>query len=126
VGYNHSFTFPGWGYMSASVEVPPQKLPEFFSDVQKIAADLRAKPVSADELSRAKKPRLDTIERARVTNQYWLSELSGAQADPRKLDTIRQVIPGTERVTIADVQRAAETWLLPDKAFKLAVEPQGK
>jgi zinc protease len=124
VGYNHSFTFPGWGYVSASVEVPPAKLPEFFTDVQKIAADLRAKPVSADELSRAKKPRIETLERARVTNQYWLGELSGAQADPRKLDTIRQVIPGTERVTAADVQRAADTWLLPDKAYKLEVTPR--
>jgi zinc protease len=126
VGYNHSFTFPGWGYMSASVEVPPQKLPEFFTDVQKIAADLRAKPVSADELSRAKKPRVDTLERARVTNQYWLSELSGAQAEPRRLDFIRQLIPGTERVSAADVQRVAETWLLPDKAYKLEVTPQKK
>ncbi|MET0273652.1 MAG: insulinase family protein [Phenylobacterium sp.] len=126
VSYNHSFTFPGWGYMAASVEVPPGKLPEFFTDVQKIAADLRAKPVSADELSRAKKPRIETLERARVTNQYWLSELSGAQADPRKLDTIRQVIPGTERVSAADVQRVAETWLVPDKAYKLEVTPQKK
>jgi zinc protease len=126
VGYNHSLVWTGWGYMAASVEVPPEKLPEFFSDVQKIAADLRAKEVSADELARAKKPRIEAIQRARVTNQYWLSELSGAQADPRRLDTIRQVIPGTERVTTVDVQRAAETFLRDDKAFKLVVKPEAK
>jgi zinc protease len=126
VGYNHSQVWTGWGYMSASVEVPPEKLPEFFSDVQKIAGDLRAKEISADELARAKKPRVEAIQRARVTNQYWLSELSGAQADPRRLDTIRQVIPGTERVTVADVKRVAETYLKDDKAFKLVVKPQAK
>jgi zinc protease len=126
VGYNHSLVWTGWGYMSASVEVPPEKLPEFFSDVQKIAADLRAKEVSADELARAKKPRIEAIQRARVTNQYWLSELSGAQADARRLDTIRQVIPGTERVSVADVKRVAETFLKDDKAYKLVVKPQAK
>lgn len=125
VSYAHSLTWTGWGYLAASVEVPPAKLDGFFSDVAKIAADLRAKDVTADELERAKKPRIDKIERARVTNQYWLGELSGAQADSRRLDFIRRIIPGTERITIADVKHAAELVLKDDRAFRLAVEPQG-
>jgi zinc protease len=120
----HSLTWNNWGYMAASVEVPPQKLDAFFADVQKIAADLRAKPVSADELERAKKPRIDAIEKAQLTNQYWLSELSGAQEDPRRLDLTRQLLPGTERVTAADVQNAAQLVLNDDKAFKLVVKPR--
>jgi zinc protease len=126
VSYAHSLTWTGWGYLSASVEVPPAKLDGFFTDVQKIAADLRTKDVTADELERAKKPRIDNIERARVTNQYWLGELSGAQADSRRLDFIRHMIPGTEQVTAADVKHAAELVLKDDKAFRLEVEPQGK
>ena len=124
VTYNHSLTWTGWGYVAASVEVPPAKLDGFFADVAKIAADLRAKPPTADEMARAKKPRIDGIERARLTNQYWLGELSSAQLDPRKLDFIRQLIPGTERVTAEDVQRSAATWLNDDKAFKLIVKPK--
>jgi zinc protease len=65
------------------------------------------------------------MQKQRVTNQYWLSELSGAQADPRRLDFIRQLIPGTERVTAADVQRAAQTFLDEKKAWKLVVRAQG-
>jgi zinc protease len=126
VQYAHSQTWTGWGYLSASVEVPPAKLDSFFRDVTKIAADLRAKDVTADELDRAKKPRIDKLEKARVTNQYWLQELSGAQADPRRLDFIRHVIPGTERITAADVKRAAELVLKDDKAYRLEVQPQGK
>jgi zinc protease len=126
VGYSHSLVWTGWGYVSASVEIPPEKLAKFFTDVDKIAADLRTVPVNADELERAKKPRLDRIEKARVTNQYWLGELAGAQADPRRLDAIRQIIPGTERVSAADVQKAAATWLLPDKEWRLEVRPQDK
>jgi zinc protease len=123
VNYNHSLTWTGWGYVAASVEVPPAKLDDFFRDVGKIAADLRDKPPTPDEMARAKKPRLDQIERARLTNQYWLGELSNAQAEPRKLDFIRQLIPGTERVTAADVQRSAQTWLNDDRTYKLIVKP---
>jgi zinc protease len=126
VNYSHSMVWPGYGFVSASVEIPPEKLTGFFGDVRKIAADLAAKPVSADELERAKKPRIDRIEKARVTNQYWLSELSGAQADPRRLDAVRAILPGTERVTPADVQRAAALYLSDAKAWTLEVRPQGK
>ncbi|MDP1641424.1 MAG: insulinase family protein [Phenylobacterium sp.] len=124
VNYNHSYVWEGWGYMSASVEIPPAGLDAFFADVAEIAADLRTTPVEADELERARQPRLERIARARVTNGYWLSELSGGQADPRRLDAIRAVIPGTERVTAEDVQRAAERILRPDTAWKIEVVPE--
>jgi zinc protease len=124
VSYNHSLTWKDWGYISASVEVPPQKIDSFYATVAKIAADLGATGPTADELQRAKAPRIDALQKARVTNQYWLSELSGAQADPRRLDFIRQLIPGTERVSAADVQRAAKTFLDDKKAWKLVVKSQ--
>ena len=59
-----------------------------------------------------------------MTNQYWLSELSGAQTDPRKLDFVRHILPGTERVTAADVQHAAQLVLNDAKAFRIEVEPR--
>jgi len=124
VTYNHSLTWTGWGYLSASVEVPAAKLDGVMADIDKIAADLKAKEPTPDELARAKKPRLDQLERARLTNQYWLNELSNAQSDPRKLDFIRQIIPGTERVSAADVQRAAATWLDAGKAYRVVVKPK--
>jgi zinc protease len=126
VSYSHSLTWTGWGYLAASVEVPPAKLDGFFHDMDKIAADLRTRDVTADELDRAKKPRVDKLERARVTNQYWLSELSGAQADPRRLDFIRHIVPGTEKVTAVDVKHAAQLVLKDDKAFRLEIEPQNQ
>ena len=60
----------------------------FFDDVQKIVADLRSTPVDADELDRAKKPALEALEKRKQTNEFWLGQLSGAQADKRKLDAI--------------------------------------
>lgn len=119
----HSLVWTGWGFISANVEAPPEKLAGFFADVAKIAADLRDKDVGEDELARAKKPRLEGLQRARLTNTYWLGELSGAQAEPRRLDVIREIVPGTERVTAADVRRAAREVLKPEAAYKLEVVP---
>ena len=124
VSFTHSQIWTGWGYIAASVEVPPEKLPPFFSDVAKIAADLRAKEPSPDEMERAKKPVLESLQRSRVTNQFWLSELSGAQTDPRRLEFVRNIQTWTEKVTAADVRRAAQTYLVPEKAWKLVVSPQ--
>lgn len=125
VGYSSSMTWKGWGYLSASVEVPPAKLASFFADVNKIAADLRDHDVTPDVLERAKKPRIDEAEKARQTNGYWLNALSGAQQDPRRLDAIRSELPGMERVTAADVRKAAQQYLHDDAQWKLEVTPAG-
>lgn len=119
-----SVTFKNWGYLGVSMEVPPEKLDGVVASIRKIAADLRDKPISDDELERAKKPRIDQIEKARVTNEYWLGALSGAQSDPRLLDATRSVLAGLARVTPADVQKAAKTYLGDDQSWLLLVKPE--
>jgi zinc protease len=123
--WDASTVFPGYGYVSATVEVPPAKIPGFYASVAKIAADLRDKPISADELERAKKPRIEAIEKAKQTNEYWLGQLAGGQTDVRRLDAIRASIAGLERVTAADVQRAAQTYLTDARSWKFVVLPEG-
>lgn len=119
-----SVVFKNWGYLAVSLEVPPEKLDGVVASIRQIAADLRDKPVTEDELERAKKPRIDQIEKARVTNEYWVGALSGAQKDPRLLDATRSVLAGLSRVTPADVQKAAKTYLADDKSWLLLVKPE--
>jgi zinc protease len=125
-GFTASQTFPGYGYLSTGVEMPPDKLAAFYADVRKIAASLRGTPVTADELDRARKPRIEAIQRARESNDYWLGQLSGAASDPRKLTAIREQITGLQRVTPADLQRVARQYLADDKAWTLSVTPAAK
>ena len=120
-----STVFPGYGYLIAQVELPPGKLDGFFADVAQITADLRARPVSADELERAKLPAFDDLDKRRHTNAYWLNALGGAQADPREIAAIRTSEPQVQRVTAEDVQKAAQTYLKDDRAWKLVVKPAG-
>jgi zinc protease len=120
-----SQAFADYGYMTARVEIPPVKLDGFFSDVAVIATDLRSHDVSPDELERARKPALDDLERRRQTNEYWLNALANAQTDPRRLAAIRSSIAQLEHVSAADVRRAAETYLVDSKAYKVVVKPNG-
>jgi zinc protease len=123
VSANQSSVWTGWGYVMASVEVPPAQNDGFFRDVFKIAADLRDNPPTEDEMIRARKPYLERLTKSRTTNEYWLGQLSGAQVDPRRLDAVRSVLPGIERVTPADVQAAARQFLTEDRAWRLIVRP---
>ncbi len=125
VGNTASQTWKGYGYVAASEEAPPALMDGFFRDVAKIAADLRTTPVTPDELARAKTPRLDALEKSKATNEYWLGQLSGAQADPRQLEATRSVTAQIEAVTAADVQAVAQRYLKDDKSWKLVIKPKG-
>jgi zinc protease len=118
-----SLVFNGYGYIAAAVEVPPEKTQDFFEITRRVAADLVAKPVTADELERAKKPLLEGLLKSRQSNEYWLEQLSGAQGDPRRVEAIRTVVPVVEAVTIEDLHKAAKAWLVNDKAWALMVRP---
>ncbi|HTK35026.1 MAG TPA: insulinase family protein [Caulobacteraceae bacterium] len=121
--WESSLVYPGFGYISADVEIPPAKIAGFYADVAKIAADLRDKEVGADELERARKPRLEAIQKAQQTNEYWLGQLSGAEADPRRIEAIRASLAGLERVRAADIRRVAQQYLTDERAWKLIVGP---
>jgi zinc protease len=116
-----SQTFPDYGYTYSAVEMPPGKIAAFFASVSAITADLRAKPISADELVRVKNPKIATLRRAQATNEYWLADLTGSLADPRRLDLIRSTFPDYEKITPADIQAAARRWLVDEKAWRLIV-----
>jgi zinc protease len=118
-----SLILPGWGYISTVVEIPPDRIDEVTRDIQRIAADLAASPPTADELARARKPMLESVLQSRETNSYWLSVLSGVQADPRQLDSVRSLLPTLEALTPADLQAAARRWLRNDRLWRLEVRP---
>jgi zinc protease len=125
-GLDTSWEFKGYGYLSASIEAPPEKLDGFFTTVAAIAKDLRDKPVSADELQRALKPRVEQLTKLQAGNEFWVGALAGAQTDPLRLETIRDAVPGLQRVTASDVQKQAQAYLRDERAWKLVVAPEGK
>ena len=119
-----SLVFPHYGFILAEMEAPPVKLGGFYTDLAAISADLRDKPISDDELERAKKPEIDALEKAKASNGYWVEALSGAQGDPRRLDLIRSAEGQLEHVSAADVEKAAQSYLRDDTAWRLEITPK--
>lgn len=121
-----SRVFPGFGYAGATVEAPADKSGAFFAGVAAIARSLRETPPSQDEFDRAIRPALESSRQYRETNDYWAQALAGAQTDPRRIEVIRQLIPGLKRITPTDVQRVAAKYLRDDREWRIVVVPAGE
>lgn len=119
-----SETFKGFGFVQAMVETPLDKVARFYTELDSIVAALRSAPPTADELDRAKRPRVDRRIRALRENQYWITVLANAHRDDRQFDAIRALVSGTEQVSAADVQAAAIRFLRPGTGFHLTVTPE--
>lgn len=118
-----STALPGFGYVYAMVETPPAKIGAFHALFDKIAADLAEKPVTPDELARARAPKIETIKRRQQENDYWLGKLSGSQTDPRRLDLIRASRDGYDKVGPQDIRAFAQTYFKPGKVWTMTVLP---
>ncbi len=126
VGTSSSTVFPGYGYLFTQVETPPEALPGFFETVDRIAADLRDTPVSADELQRARLPAVEGTRRAQATNAYWMNQLDGAAAYPERLEAARGVVADLEAVTSEDLQRVARAYLQPGRVWRAEVRARAE
>jgi zinc protease len=124
VGAQASGNFAGYGYVSAAIEAPPEKLGGFFADVDRIAASMGSAPITEDELERARRPRVEALRRSRATNEFWISELSEAQTDPNRLPALRSAESDLEAITAAEVQAAAAKYLIPSTAYRITVTPR--
>ena len=77
--------------------------------------------MTEDELTRARRPAVERLTRSRNDNGYWLGQLQDAQETPASLDEIRSHVSDLEAVTPADIQRMAQAYLRPDKAWRAEV-----
>jgi zinc protease len=115
---------PGYGLLMGMIEARPEALPGFLRDAERIAADLSARPVDADELQRALQPRLETLQRARSSNDWWLTNLARIQQDPRVAAALISELADYRAITPAAVQRAAREVLQPGRAWSMVVVPR--
>jgi zinc protease len=114
----------GGGNFIVISQLQPDKLDLFYKVVRSIAADLAAKPVSADELERTIKPIQELISRVATGNTFWSSQLAGATQDERRVTALRTLISDYQRITPAELQAAAARWFVPSKEFRFAVLPE--
>ncbi len=124
VSSNWPVAFPGGGNIVVTSQLRPDGIDRFFTVARGIAADLAARPVTADEIARSVGPMRQQIARASSGNSFWLNQLQGATTDPRRLQNMSTLASDYARITPAELQATAKRWLVPDKSFSMVVLPE--
>ena len=121
--HNPSEVFPGYGFLAAQIEAPPEKLDGFLTDAARIAADLRDKPIQPDELERARKPLIEGTIRQQASNEWWLNALSDVQTRPGAARAVADTLAQYKAITAPELEQAARRFLVDGKAWKMEVLP---
>jgi zinc protease len=122
-----SETFPGYGYISTSIDIDPPTADRISNAVVAITDDLAKNGVTDDELERAKKPLLTSLHESVRNNTYWLTAVAlRAQEKPLVLTWARTRVADVESITKADLDELARTYLLPGKVSRVTLLPAAK
>lgn len=113
---------PGWYNISATA-APGQELAKIQQVLQQSLAEIQEKPVSAEELQRAK----TQLQAAFVLNNQDISsqasQLAYSQTIAGDYQYSDRYLQAIEQVTLADIQRVAKTYLDPAKQTVGLFEP---
>ncbi|MDX2233106.1 MAG: insulinase family protein [Hyphomonadaceae bacterium] len=121
-----SQSFPGFGYIAATVETPVGDVSTFFATVDKITAELREGRFDDDAIERARRPSIDGLKTAERGNGYWVAVLADAQTNPQRFPLMRTRITDMEAITKAEIVAAARATFDNAKAVRIVVTPKGK
>jgi zinc protease len=116
--------FPYFGYIISRASVRPEIDSDYYRTVSVIADALKARPVTADELNRARRPLLDRLRNDRHGNGYWLALLSGSVRTPDQIASIEARERNLLAITPEDIQAAAKVFLDMSKALRIQVKPK--
>ena len=122
-----SDTWPGYGQVMAMMTAEAKDAKELTGIARKLGAELAAKGATADELDRARKPLLTSLEEQRRNNTYWLSTVvTPSQSKPERLDWARSMIADFTTVSLEDINRLAKQYLVADAATEVRVVSTAK
>lgn len=119
-----SDTFTGFGTMSASIVVAPADAGRVQTAIDALTARLRAQPIDADLLERARRPLLERVALNRRENGWWLGVASESQLRAERLDRARTLETRLRAVTPAMIQAAARQYLASERALKISILPR--
>ncbi len=115
----------GYGTFGIAASLDVQDVPAARAAILDTVSQLRAAPVSADILLRARQPMVESYTNALKSNDGWLSLVDRAMTQP---DRIERYLDGNTRLqalTATDVQAMALRYLDPAQVLEVLVLPDG-
>lgn len=117
--------WPGYGTFAVNASVDVKEVAATRAAIRELLLQLRAAPVSADDLQRARAPVLESYDNALKTNGGWLSLADRAQSRPDELDRFTRSRALIAAITPADLQRLVQRYLDPAQGLEVLVLPEG-
>ncbi len=119
-----SEAYQDYGYLFAGDVVEPQQAEKVAGVIREISDELATGNISEDEMERALKPRLTSIEEYRRTNRYWMSSVTdGSQERPEKLDWARSFVEDHKNMKLDELKELAKKYLGSDKSVSVIASP---
>jgi zinc protease len=120
-----SLSLPGYGYLTAAIDVAPTDAQRILEVIEASAAAMRAGGITADEFDRALQPRLAQARAALQSNDFLLYYvLLGSDRFPHLLDEARTILADVQAQTLGEVQALAAKYLDPDRSVPVLILPQ--
>ena len=113
--------FPDYGYIFASSEIEPQDVETVHIAIDEIAASMASGGITEDELQRARKPILESMEEAEEDNGSWIGLLDEAQSLPGDLDRWRNDEVVYEAITVDELTAAAGRYFTPENTLRMSI-----
>jgi zinc protease len=114
----------GGGKIMVIAQLKPETVPLFFAAADEIAADLVARPVTADELNLVTEPLKQQLSRAGTSSAFFMYLMEGATSDPARFGTVRTVMSDYTVTTPEAMQALARKYLNRGASWRLAVLPR--
>jgi zinc protease len=102
------------GFLAASFETSAADLDQAIAAAREIAREMAAGRMTQQELDAARIPLIADRNQALTRNEPWAGLLSLSHRHPEAIDELIRYREQVSALTLADVQRAAATWLARD------------
>lgn len=120
--HSGSDVFTDFGFLFAMLTIDPAQAGKITDLVAEMGDDLSKAEVSADELDRALKPLLNSIDQQLRDNTYWLKTVVlPSQEQPQRLDWARSMKSDYASIKPEEMTALAKEYLGKEKAVKVIV-----
>ncbi len=113
--------------MLALSQLPPEAVPRFFAEADKIAAISPPAVLQPDELARVTEPMKQLLNRLITGHAFWMSQLEGASTDPQRgAASLRNMFLDYTSVSAGEIRMLAQKYLKEGGGWRLAVPARGR
>ncbi|MBS0482796.1 MAG: insulinase family protein [Proteobacteria bacterium] len=122
---NASRTWRGFGTFGLSASVDVSEVAATRAAIDATMADLRATPISADLLLRARAPLLERLDNLLKSNAGWLAYVDRAQTEADRIDRHARAKERLAAITPEQLQALARRYLTREAGVEISVLPDG-